>query len=270
MSQDDISRLMEFGLTSLQSRAYLALLRLGTAGASQVSSATGIVRPEAYRVLRELSVKGLVERNPGLPSTYTARPPKQGVSFLLHSLAKKVSLLEQKKKDLIECLSSYSSHVEAEPRQRFSVVVGGANVINKVEEMIYVAKKDCVGIMSEHGLRRLNKEWISAARRRVRVRLIAEINDSNVANADSLSRHIELRRARDVPICFKIVDKKEMVLGPPVTNEEASRRTWREDDLWTNNLRFIGGMYALFERLWKTSPRYVSHASRTQTKQREP
>lgn len=258
---------MEFGLTALQSKTYLALLRLGTAGASQVSSTTGIVRPEAYRVLRELSLKGLVERNPGLPSTYTARPPKQGVSFLLHSFAQKVSLLEQKKKDLIQCLSSYTSHVEAEPRQRFSMVIGGANVISKVEEMICVAKEDSVGIMSKHGLRRLNREWTSAARRKVRVRLIAEIDASNISNADSLSRHVELRRSRDVLICFKIVDKKEMVLGPPVTDEEASKRTWREDDLWTNNLRFIGGMYALFERLWKTSPRYVPSAFGAETKQ---
>jgi sugar-specific transcriptional regulator TrmB len=267
MSEDDISKLMDFGLTSLQSRAYLALLRLGTARASQVSSTIGIVRPEAYRVLRELSLKGLVERNPGLPSTYTARPPKEGVSSLLHAYTQKVSHLEQKKLNLIHCLSSYTSRVEAEPRQRFSVVIGGANVISKMEEMIATAKSDCVGIMSRHGLRRLNREWASAAKRDVRVRLIAEIDASNIANADLLSRHIELRRSRDVLICFKIVDKKEMVLGPPVTDEEASRRDWREDDLWTNNLKFIGGMHALFERLWKTSPRYVPSTSRAKTRQ---
>jgi len=51
---------------------------------------------------------------------------------------------------------------------------------------------------------------------------------------------------------LNIVDMKEMALAPPYTNVEATGQKTREEaDLWTNNRRFVNGLYAMFESLWK-------------------
>ena len=75
MSDQDVALLAEFGLSSLQARVYVALLKLGTVRASQISANVGVVRPEVYRVLHELFVKGLVQKNLGPPATYSAIAP---------------------------------------------------------------------------------------------------------------------------------------------------------------------------------------------------
>lgn len=259
MSEKDSPSLVDFGLTSLQSRVYIALLRIGTCKPSRISSLIGIVRPESYRVLRELGTKGLVRRNPGLPSTYTAIPPNQAVPLMLDRFRQRLAALEQKQSAVINNLRA-STPIEDKLDQRFSLVTGGGNLVLKIRRMIMEAKYDYVGIMSKYGLGRAKDSGVASAirtttERNVPIRLITEIDDSNMDNANLLSRYIELRRSRDVMLHINIVDKKEMVFGPALTDEEASERIRREA-LWTNNPMFIRGMYTLFEKLWKASPKY--------------
>lgn len=261
MSAQDIASLLDLGLTSLQSRTYISLLKQGTCRASLLSQLIGIVRPEAYRILGELSTRGLVQRNPGRPSTYTAVSPSRAVSILLHRYTKRLELLEQGKDTLIRSLSTYPAKTER-PDQRFSLIMGGSNVLLRIRQMIDDAKYDYSVITSKFGLKRIRDEGIasaifSAKRRNVRIRLISEIDDSNIVSAKFLSPHIELRKTRDVLFYLDIVDEREMVLGPAISDEELNPRNRRESDLWTNNAQFILGMHALFERLWKSSPKFV-------------
>jgi hypothetical protein len=56
------------------------------------------------------------------------------------------------------------------------------------------------------------------------------------------------------PIMFymDIVDRNQAVFGPafPAGEQEMEQR---QEDLWTNNLKFVQGMHAMFEGLWKVS-----------------
>jgi hypothetical protein len=71
-----------------------------------------------------------------------------------------------------------------------------------------------------------------------------------------LAKHIQLRKNEGLSYYLTIIDGKEMIMGPAITDEEASERNQRELDLWTNNRMFIRGMYAFFENLWRISPLY--------------
>ena len=82
--------LVEFGLTLNQAKAYLALLRLGTTSATQISQLCKVRREEIYRALGELEKHGLVERIIGKP-----------LKFKPLSLERTLSqLLEKKKQDI--------------------------------------------------------------------------------------------------------------------------------------------------------------------------
>jgi len=256
-----VASLIDFGLTTLQSRVYLALLQLGTSRASRISSTIGIVRPEVYRILRELLSHGLVQRNPCSPSTFTATAPDRALSLLLNKSASRLSALEQKKADVIRSLSSYTENLGDDSEERFSLMTGGGNLIVKARQMIADAKHDYVSVMTKYGLKRIRETGIAnaivaAKRRKVRFKVISEIDSSNFKSADFLRRHVEIRHNSNLLFYLGIADKKELVLGPAVTDEEASERNSRELDLWTNNGRFIQGMYALFEKIWDASPKY--------------
>jgi sugar-specific transcriptional regulator TrmB len=210
--------------------------------------------------------QGLVQRNPCSPSTFTATPPDRSVSLLLNRSAGKLSALEQKKAAVIKSLSSYSHNVGDDLEERFSLMTGGGNLIVKARQMIADAKADYVSIMSKYGLKRIKETGIanailSAQRRKVKFRVISEIDDSNFKAADFLQRHVEVRYNSNMLFYLGIADRRELVIGPAVTDEEASERNSRELDLWTNNARFIEGIYALFERIWDASPKYEGKLS---------
>lgn len=259
--ENAIVDLVDFGLTPLQSKAYIALLRLGTCRASEISLAIGVARPEAYRVLREISSKGLALRNPGSPSTYTAVAPKEGLSRLLNRFSMQLASLEHKRKNLEKFLGSQSPHVQHAIQGKFSIVAGGDNLTFKVNQMIRDAEHEYVAIVSKYGLRRtketgLARAYVSAKRRNLSIRLISEIENSNAEIANWLSRYAEIRHSPGILLYMGICDKREMILGPAVLDEELKRPNRTEVDLWTDDSVFVRGVYGLFEHLWRASSTY--------------
>jgi len=214
-----------------------------------------------YRVLHDLSARGLVQRNPGSPSTFTAAPPERGIDILLKRYEQKLASLQAKKSDLIRSLSSYAQVGDDERYERFSLVTGGGNLIERARQMIVNARAEYVGIMSKYGMRRVKevgttKAILDAKRRGVKIRLVSEVDSENKKNADYLAKHIEFRTNENLSYYLTIIDHRELLIGPAITDQEAGERNQREADLWTNNHAFISGMYSFFEHLWKVSSRY--------------
>jgi len=256
MSEQVIADLVDFGLTSLQARVYVALLRSERTVVRQLVEQIGIIRPEAYRILRELSSKGLVQRVLSSPTAFTATPPSQALPLLMKSYREKLTSLEQKNARIIESLASLPSSAYYSFQSRFSVIAGWANTIEKAKRMITNAEFDYLQILSKHGLRRIRQDGIAAAmifakKHGVNVRVITEVDSSNVGCARFMAKHIEMRRTRNLGFYFDIADKKEMLMGPAITDDDKTSANLREMYLWTNNPRFIQGMCALFEQLWR-------------------
>lgn len=258
---DEQADLVQFGLTRLQSKIYLALLRVGPSRSGQLSSYTGVVRPEVHRVLRELAVKGLVQRKPGSPSTYSPTSPERGLSLIIERYKEKLHELETKKTALVSMLGTYPESYTDFPSGGFGVIMGADNVVARATRMILGARQEYVAIMSKYALRRANEDNVtdavlSARKRNVRVRIISEIDESNSSVANALSKYISLRQINDVLVYLDIFDGKEMLFGPAITDVEVTHSSRRDVDLWTDNSRFVAGMRALFEHVWETSTKY--------------
>jgi sugar-specific transcriptional regulator TrmB len=184
--------------------------------------------------------------------------------LLTKQLRDKLDDLNKKKTSVTKSLSSIAIEPAA-TSQGLTLVVGGDKLIVKLKEMIKGAKQDYVGIHSKYGLSHWMDDGLarslveSAKRKKLRVRMIAEVDEASARTVNYLSRYVEVRQSRDVLLYFGIVDSKEMVFGPafPLTNEEAKRMDTRELDLRTSNASFVRGMYAMFDNLWKVCPTYV-------------
>lgn len=240
---------------------YLALLRLGTARAGQLSSVTRIVRSEVYRILRELSSQGLVQRNLGTPSTYGAISPDKGLSLVIERHRRRLVELERKKASLVKVFAVYPYNGDAVIDGRFSVLMGADNVVSRAKQMIADAENEYAAIMSRYALKRAKEDGVtrilaSAHKRGLQIRIISQIDESNCAIASSISKYGELRRSNALLFYIDIFDKKEVLFGPAITDAELSGTVRKDIDFWTNNPQFVGGMHALFELLWSTSRRY--------------
>ncbi len=259
MSHEEAQEIMKFGLTLLQARIYLALIRFGTLKAPQIGTALGIARPEVYRVLRELSTKGLVQRNLSWPSTFTATLPAVALPLMIKQLRDTCASLETSKDDLIRSLSR---NVQVNPKFNHISLINRVQLDQRFIKTLALAKNDYAGISGKYGFsksveRGIAEAIISARKRNVNVRLITEIDKSNIKAANILSRYAQVRLSKNVLFYADIIDKEQMFFGPIFDRiDEDSNPRLKELDLFTNNPRFIGGIYALFERLWSVSKNY--------------
>lgn len=93
-NQDLNELLIDLGLTKLQAKVYIALTRLEAATGRAVAKAANVVPADVYRVLFELSEKGLLEKVLAKPSLYRAVPLQYGITILLKHKENKVDQIK--------------------------------------------------------------------------------------------------------------------------------------------------------------------------------
>lgn len=77
MSQEEhYQTFVNLGLTYLQAKVYVTLLKLGDVGAEvrKIASASAIARQDVYRILPALQKMGLVEKVVAIPTIYRPIP----------------------------------------------------------------------------------------------------------------------------------------------------------------------------------------------------
>lgn len=154
----------KFGLSEYESRAYLALVALGSSSANFVASIAQIPRTSAYKVMLSLESKGFAKEKPGRPISFTPTDPDEMSRKLIDevqaSFAKVASV-----KDLLS---------EKGVPQLVYTIMGKDRVLEKIGEMMDKAESNFV--MSTPSIaeirRRLGKRFANAVSRGVQVTLI--------------------------------------------------------------------------------------------------
>ena len=122
----------KLGLTRVQARIFLSVLKSGSTSFNEISSISGIARSEVYREMTKLENLGLVERSLGRPITITAIDIDQSLA----------NLLKDKKREN-ECLlrnfeKTVNFLLNNIPRKI------SLNVINQVPEFILLPSKNAI------------------------------------------------------------------------------------------------------------------------------
>ncbi|MCW4053298.1 MAG: hypothetical protein NWE84_00040 [Candidatus Bathyarchaeota archaeon] len=146
LHKKDVETLVALGLTTLQAKIYLALLRLGETSIAPLSKTTNIARQEIYRVIKELQDQGLAEKVLAKPIRYKAELMEEAVSNLLLRINE-------------ENVRSNSKAMQLLERHR-----------SRKRKSSYHEKKDSFSIISEKTLlsRRIRKA-IEATRKRIKI-----------------------------------------------------------------------------------------------------
>jgi sugar-specific transcriptional regulator TrmB len=147
--EDLIKRLMFFGLSSNEAKAYLALLQLKQASASAVAKLSNVPRQEIYRVLPHLEKLGMAEAIIGKPTKFLAISPEEALSELINYqqeiLANRISELRQAKSVLeseLKKLEGKSAGLTRFEPVHYILISGQRLVNEKIQEILQKSKNE--------------------------------------------------------------------------------------------------------------------------------
>ena len=197
---DIVEQLMDFGLTSYEAKAYVAVAGLGPSEPKKVAEDARIPYPSAYTALKALHSKGWVDQVVKKPLTYRAKKP-----------ASVEAMLSSKLEDTFKELQKLYRTEPAEEAELVYTLRGSAKVLAKVYELLRSAKESAVIVAPPMGLEdaKLIELLASAMERGVRVRAISDEEAQGL-----LPPGVEMRTGSQVAFDL-LVDDKVALIGLP-------------------------------------------------------
>ena len=197
---DVVEQLMDFGLTSYEAKAYVALAGLGPSEPKKVAEEARIPYPSAYTALKALQTKGWVDQVVKKPVTYRAKNPTN-VKTLVSSR------LEDTFKELQKVY-------RAEPAEEAELVYtlrGSERVLTKVYELLRNARDTVMIVAPAMGLEdaKMMELLADAAGRGIRVRAICDEEAQGL-----LPPGVEIRTGNQVAFDL-LVDDSVALIGLP-------------------------------------------------------
>ena len=197
---DVVEQLIDFGLTSYEAKAYVALAGLGPSEPRKVAEDAGIPYPSAYTALKSLQSKGWVDQVVKKPITYRAKKPASVKTMVS-------SKLEDTFKELQEMYRS-------EPTEEAELVYtlrGSEKVLAKVYELLRAAKESAIVVAPAMGLEdaKTMELLARAVERGVKIRAICDEGAQGL-----LPPGVEIRTGNQIAFDL-LVDDKVALIGLP-------------------------------------------------------
>jgi len=255
---EDVQTLKQFGLTFLQAKVYLTLVRTGKSTVRNIAENANVARQEAQRVTTELQKIGLVEEILANPTEFDPIPLNEAVKFLLE-LREKASLdLEEKANLLLEnFVSNRMKKFEEQKTAKFVIASGKEAIIRKSRMVVDRTKESCFiinGLWKNIGYASslFKEQTIKALKRQVKFRVLTE----KLPEEQSIHRiykdclenpNFEIRfLSAGLPAMLGIYDKKELLVSTCPEKLIADSPM-----LWTNDQALICAAQTYFDDLWR-------------------
>jgi len=209
MKDDDLIDVLEdAGLSPYQAEAYVTLLELGNASATDIADACDVPDPRIYDVLRDLESKGYIETYQQDSLTARAHDPETVLNDLRSRSSEYLTAAEE-----IEDRWNQPAVTEHE----VSIVKRFDTVMNRAREIIETAEKQIqIGVNVEQ-FRALEDALADARDRGVNIKLslCTSPDDDALPSEDELARVCTEARHRDIPSPFLVlVDRRWTCFAP--------------------------------------------------------
>jgi len=253
----------QLGLTSYESRVYVALVIFGPMSPKEVSEKVGIPWSRSYGVLRSLVEKGFLMEQSAKPSIYAAVEPLQAMKALLTDIEmetlSRLSNIKRDAQELTQLLSpTYKKSKESKLQtsklwftQRDSAFLSlYCASIKKCEKELLVATNSM-----RPPEREILKAVIQVLKKGVSCRVVRQITEfwtlrdlkryEDVLKAGSQVRYLD---RNDIPLRFAVFDEREVIIIFPDERESEIQET---KALWLCLPPLAEMLRRNFEELWK-------------------
>ncbi len=246
--------LLQYGLTSNQSKVFIYLGKYGAKTAPEVCKALKLPRTETYHLLSALQNKGIVLSTFQHPIQFTALPLNKAIWILVNSEKERIKSLEYMEKGLSELWDNIptfdSLHDEIE--EKFQMLQGANQIQSKITEMTDNFKDEFLILGSEKDYVRLyHGEFLeSFVESKQRFRLLSACSEKTTYIFDNLERKNIKKLDKDIQnhLCFILKDDTELLFFTKNANS-----TTELFAMWTNSKSLVYSMKLLFESLWTNS-----------------
>jgi HTH-type transcriptional regulator, sugar sensing transcriptional regulator len=261
VKEEFLNRLRKiFDLNLYEVRVWTALLSRGVSTAGELSNISDVPRSRTYDILENLEKKGFIVMKLGKPIKFVALRPEEVIERVKKNLVvgaqEKSKRLEKLKGEdiLTELNSLFTQGVKfVEPSDLSGSVRGRQNVYNHLDMMIREAEKTVTIVTTAQGLNRkleaLMPSFEKAKKRGVKIRIAAQIDETNKDIVKELSKVAEVRSMPKIRARFAIVDSEEllfMLLDDDKVHPNYDIAIWLSTDF------FAQAMEQLFEYAWKS------------------
>jgi sugar-specific transcriptional regulator TrmB len=247
--EDALAGLKRLGLTTYEARVFLALQKLGSGTASEVSDVADVPRSQVYGAAEGLEERGLVETQQSTPTVYRPMPLEQARRQLLDQLAETGA----ETFDYLDAVQSTESREER--TESIWMIRGEESVTSRTAELATQSERRFLYAVNDpaHVTPALVDAFREAARRGVTVALASASDDTldRVADEEDIltyrvpvDRHLDVNTTR-----LLIADSRTILL---------STRSGTDDDsdevaFWASNNAFAAVLADLAEA-WLEEP----------------
>ena len=252
-SDEQVSILVDLGLSLSQAKVYLVLAKTKKLTAYSIHSMSGVARPDVYRVLCELEQIGLVKKIISKPQNYLAVTADECVSTLLHRRNEKTAQLKKDAKKLAEAMGEDAIIHENDEKFRFMIITGRNAVYTRFEKMFESVQENVcfLGLtrralaLFEHCL----PSFEEALTREVDIRVIIPKPQRGLWEPlKSLNKYpnCTVRLNPEQPkTSFSVWDQKEILMTTSAIDTPTPPPI-----LWSNNKSMVDLCREYFECLW--------------------
>ncbi len=253
MIQDDnIQTLVGFGLTCLQAKTYLALVKLGKADVNAIAKASNVARQDIYRIMPTLQKLGLTEKIIAKPTMYKATPIREGLSILLQNRKTEIAELQKNARVLINTFQANNAEIFLTEEETQFTITSEITRLLKMHKKQTENAQESIDVMIPiiNVPSKVNDEWSNLKKplkRGIKVRLITPKPSKETAptawQTFVKNPSFELKYLT-APINFgmHIFDKKEITLAVSTKKILPS--------LWSNNPHVVELAINYFNEMW--------------------
>jgi sugar-specific transcriptional regulator TrmB len=258
MALDSLSeKLIDFGFTKEEAEVYVFLSSMGPSPARVVSRRFDVNRMRAYRTLKSLEEKGLVEKIIGRPMRFVANPLQESLSRYIDGFRERLTELENREEQIIDDWTRISDATSDQAEEsRFRIFEGRQQIYELLVQMCERASGEICIVTTKRDLHRLALMGIDDRLRAVssegiRVRVLTQVEGPDFAEMEYFSDFAEIRHAPlPAPVRFVTIDERETLT---TTSMEDTMSLTTQDDagLWTNAPSYNSAMKVFFDALWR-------------------
>jgi sugar-specific transcriptional regulator TrmB len=245
------------GLPEPAARIYLVAGRAGPMTAAELARATAIHRVHGYKFIRLLVEHGLLRPVSQRPMRFAALPASELVDRWIQEHTSSLEKLRHDRDHLLAELRDPAFGPGNDGR-RFAVIEGESTISTVLRKRIGAARKEVLMTVAGFSLARaidrgLDREFVAARKRGVKVRMVTEVGPSNLAEVKLLMAGAEMRHAgRSVANRAILIDRELALFF--LSGEEGLGPEGEDQILIsTNDPHFVQLTREYHQRLWAHS-----------------
>lgn len=247
------NELINFGLTSNQSKVFIYLGKYGSKTASEISKALQLPRTDTYHLVNSLQNLGLVTAELAHPTKYSAMEMKQAIETLVKQEQQRINNLAGKEASLSEMwkeIPFFVVETDESKSEKMQLLHGMGPITNKIKEMtdssiesfkIYGSITDVLRFYHSDVF-----DWIEESSSDLQM-VISPIGKTPEFISELDQKKIRTVTSNSDNKCFVINDAKEVL----IFMRNATHPTRQTFAWWSDSETLVDMMTSLFDLSWE-------------------